>query len=123
MFRNNQSIYCKDEKIAAKVRAYAKQLNAMANVPETPPVPEKPIFTAGNQDITVDMSIGAVNTLSVYEINQNFRMPMLEEWEQFQQYPWVFEQARNALIRDFDGQTVTIDVIKEYVERRLKLID
>lgn len=58
-----------------------------------------------------------------FDVKPNMTIPLLPEWEQYQQYPWVFTQARDALVRDYPGAQVDLEIIKRYVEDRLKLID
>lgn len=48
MFRNNQSIYCKNELVAKRVREYAKKLNAETPEPEptSPPQVQQTTFAS-----------------------------------------------------------------------------
>lgn len=59
----------------------------------------------------------------IFEVKPGFTIPILPQWEQYQQYPWVFTQARDAILRDYPGAKIDLEIVKRYVEDRLKLID
>lgn len=104
MFRPNISVYCRNEKIAALVRAYAKQLNS-----ELVPTAQEAVETEIKEPL--------------YDVFPAMILPLIDEWKQYQQYPWVFNNARKRLVEEHLNEQVPLSVIKKYVDEQLQHID